>query len=121
MDYSKIAKENGVLVDYVKYNNCDLLDKLLVAKTPISFMYNNKEYRVIPMFSGVGVSSDGDIICIEPNLKIKKFQKLSVMKLYSGSDYVQVYDNLNNKIRQLYIIRLIALAWVPNDDYVKHN
>jgi hypothetical protein len=83
-------------------------NKMMVFNRPMVF---NQKYRIIPCFTRYAISKQGEIIEIET---LQKVEKIILDKQYT---MVNIYDpELMNK-RQVRVHRLLATAWIPNDDY----
>lgn len=81
---------------------------------PVSFIHNNKTYRVISRYPQFAITELGDIINTETFEHIRTG--------YFKNNYLTVYiTNIINKTKQQFVHRLIAIGWCENDDYVKYN
>lgn len=68
-----------------------------------------KELRDIPGYEGkYAVTEDG---------QVWSYQSKKFMKIANGNNgYQQVYLSVNKQHKNMYLHRLVALAWIPNPD-----
>lgn len=86
-------------------------NKLMVFKFPIIV---NRKYRIVPGYTRYAISSNGKVIDLKDNSLVEiKFYKNNIKNCYP---YVNIYDNSKNKNRKITLHRLLALAWIKNDD-----
>jgi len=71
----------------------------------------NKKYRVIPNFPQYAISNAGNIFDIENN------KELTGIKIDRNYPRITIYDPDRSYFRRMSVHRLVALAWVPNNDY----
>lgn len=85
-------------------------DIVVTARIPI--YYDDKQvYRIIPSHPDYVISEGGDIIAITPGIKTP----IIYNTLYPC---VYMYNRGNNKYITLRLHRLVAMAWVHNDDFI---
>jgi len=88
---------------------------VIVFKNPIEYNYNGVIFRLVPMYNGLMVSEKGDILSIS-----KRNMHLNPVKDDKESYLTYRYvDPITKKTISLLRHRAVAMAWVPNDDYVK--
>lgn len=92
------------------------LSKFPFFKKPVEITYKDKVYRLLARCPFYAISADGSII----NVVTKKVCSSYLSKEYG---YVSVYitDPLLNANISMAIHKLVALAWVNNDDYITKN
>ena len=85
--------------------------KTMVFEKPI---YVKDKFRIIPNFTNYAISNDGKVLNISQNTIIN-----SNKKLITKNNYVRMCVNHPDRTRISWelIHRLVALAWVPNDDW----
>jgi hypothetical protein len=84
--------------------------KIPVFKEPV---YVTNQHRLLPRFPLYAISSDGEIISVE-NHKL-----ITITKPKNHYSVCRLFDTKNMKFRSQLLHRLVAMAWVENDDYVK--
>jgi len=87
------------------------LKKIMVFK---KVLLVNGKYRIIPNYVRYAISKDGEILDILNNKIVKQYKNKN--KHYPKCS---IYDPEFKCKKEIYIHRLVALAWVKNDDYVK--
>ena len=85
-----------------------------VAKIPLEFVYNNVVFRIIPRYPPYAVSNFGMVI----NYFTKQILRTTKTKEYV---LVNILDPYSRKMKLTTVHRLVALAWVPNDDWKNKN
>lgn len=85
-------------------NQMMLIDKPIIV---------NVEYRIIPCFVKYAVSKKGEVIEVESG----EIVKVETGDGFAGYPTVSIYDPEANKKRGYVIHRLVAMAWIKNDDY----
>ena len=97
------------------HNSKDEFPLMPVAyRKPLEFYYNRLIYRIVPRYPAYAVSYTGDII--------NYYTKVKLDKIKLGNYYrVTVYDPFFKKNVNRSVHRLVAMAWVPNDDFVEKN
>lgn len=102
-------------MDNVIFKDCDLTvtknncGKFMVFKKPIEFV---KGYRIVPGFTRYAVSFDGQVIDTETMKMVKPINNGEYVGVYIYNPDQSAYVNTN-------IHRLVAVAWVPNDDFLE--
>jgi hypothetical protein len=81
----------------------------------ISPVYYNEDYKVIPRYPNYAVSCSGKIVDIRSGEFITPYQYKPIENTHYPM--VTLFDPLDNKNTRLSLHRLVALLWVPNDDY----
>lgn len=109
---------NLELVSFVNIDTLHLSSisgKMVVFKKPFFIIYNRKTYRIIPNFSRYAISNDGDVIEIESlhHLKVKENKDINRYPKY------YLYNPEMCSYKYVSIHRLVAYAWISNNDYVK--
>lgn len=84
-------------------------NQIMVIDKPIVV---NKEYRIIPCFVRYAINKKGELIEVETGQKIEDNPDAE-----SGYVTVNIYDPELKKKRSFLKHRLVALAWVKNDDF----
>lgn len=136
LDYAKANLDTSSKILYGKLNLLEFYHipythigktytRLICAfKIPVTIIYNRILYRVCPRFPRYAISTTGDVL----DLKNMKYRKLT----YTRDRYPNItLSNNDNKATAL-IHRLIAEAWLTNDNYyvktvinhkdgIKHN
>lgn len=84
-------------------------DQMMVITKPI-LLFN--KYRVIPCFTRYAISNSGEILDIKNEKVIEKIKK------HNEYPTVHIYNPDRNDSRYILVHRLVALAWVKNDDFV---
>jgi hypothetical protein len=67
-------------------------------------------FRVVPKFPSVAVTCDGVVIELKTGLHVAVFVSAN------GYPSIDLWDPAKDRVRNLAIHRLVALAWVPNPD-----
>lgn len=103
-------------------NNINLTNtisgKVMVFKKPELIVCDNKVYRIIPNFPRYAVTKEGEIIniCTKNPVKVAfNIRKDRASGIYPSAF---IYDPEHCCYKYVYIHRIVALAWVPNNDYV---
>jgi len=78
-------------------------------------IYFRQVLRIVPVYPQLAVSEDGKLVSIK--CKKNDAPKINVIKVNPFEPYPRI--SYRNKTIGLYV--LIALAWIPNDDYVTKN
>jgi len=100
-------KPHGVSKDY---------HMMPLFKKPIEvcMLEDKKLYRVIPRFPYLIVSEDSIVRDI--------YENFTIVNTFPYGKYIGVVSNtIKSKHRGLLLHRLVALAWVDNDDFVTNN
>ncbi len=84
-----------------------------VYKKPI---YVGGIYRKIPRFPKYAISMHGEIVSVSSLNSIKIIEPI-----FLTYKKAHIVDQSNNKIRFIGVHRLVAMAWVSNNDYVNNN
>ena len=71
-------------------------------------------YRLVPNYKNIAVNIRGDVIDIETKTTLKQTK-------YGHYKVVSVYNYVTEKHEPVGVHRLVALAWVPNNDYITKN
>lgn len=79
---------------------------------------NKKIYRIIPNFTKYAISKDGEIIEIESEKILNISTNRIVHKVVDLYPSVYVYNPEKCYYRYVYLHRLVALAWVHNNDRI---
>lgn len=106
---SEKAVINLEFVDFRKHKSKRVLT-LPLFKSPIELIFEGTIYRVISTYPNYIISDYGDIRTI----------KNKEVKTYNG-DYKYAVISDKNEHYSVYIHRLVAIAWVPNEDFVTNN
>lgn len=90
--------------------NCHLDPIVAYFNTPVVYPKNHN-YRLLARYPRYVISKEGDIIdtVTDKNITIRKYKGNYV--------YATVYDPYRKKMFNTVVHRLVALAWVPNDDW----
>lgn len=85
-----------------------------VATKPMEFIYNNDVYRIIPRYPAYAITNYGKLI---------NYYTKTPITVREANDYlrVSIYDHYFRISIVTNIHRLVALAWVPNDDWLNKN
>ncbi len=100
--------------EYIKFVKCNPVltrsnsGRVMIFTKPILV---NHKYRVIPNYSDYAISRDGEIIEIESNTKLTNIEMVN--------DYpaISIYDPDRSFFKKVFIHRLMAFAWLTNDNY----
>lgn len=84
-------------------------NQIMVIDKPIVV---NKEYRIIPCFVRYAINKKGELIEVETGQKIE-----DNIDPNSGYVVVSIYDPELKRKRSFVKHRLVALAWIKNDDF----
>ena len=98
-------------VDYHHYLTKSNSGKVMKLKAP---MTTNKKYRLIPNYPNYAVSKHGIVLDI-------KHQHELIVDLTRVYPYVHLYDPDKCFFKDTAVHRLVALAWLTNDDYVNKS
>lgn len=97
-------------MEFVKFNGSVIkskTDKIMIISKPICV---KNKYRLIPCFTNYAISKDGEVLDIGNDKIIKP-------RYYTGSYvYVYIYNPDRGHSCDISIHRLVALAWIHNDD-----
>lgn len=88
--------------------------KMMIFKKPLQV---NKDYRIIPLFTRYAVSNCGVVIDLVSGIVVPEINRISGNRLEARYCEVQIYDPSRGKTRAVGVHRLVALAWVKNDDF----
>ncbi len=86
-------------------------DHLVVFKEPVYYK-DNSDYRLLAMYPDMAVNEKGDVV----NVVTGKYNFSGQVKAYST---VTLYNAIENRYKTELRHRIIGLAWVENDDFVK--
>ena len=100
---------NITFTDTHKKLTCSTTGKIMVFKKP---MLIYQKYRIIPNFTSYAISKEGEII------KVNDQEKINIKKVSATYPYCYIYNPEKSKFACVYIHRLVALAWVKNNDYL---
>ena len=93
---------------YLRYK----INKIMVFKNPIYYGIGN-EARIIPNYHKYAITKDGSIINTSTNTLVDTYTSD-----HSGYRLVTIYSSVNRKSCSVKLHRLLALAYIPNNDYV---
>lgn len=83
--------------------------KMMVLKRPLCIY---KKYRIIPCFTNYAISQTGEVLDI-----LNKRTVSIKLNRTNGYPLVYIYNPDRNGFRYVLVHRLVALAWVSNNDY----
>lgn len=112
--------DNLYFVKYRPYGVARLYHEnaLPLFKYPVEIFIKGKNFRLVARYPQYAVSSEGEVWSLITNKFIKPRQ-------YHTEGYITVpiMDNYYKKKRQNWVSvhKLVALAWVKNNDYIKNN
>lgn len=108
-------------LEFVRYKSKRKKEKDLlyfpIFKTPIEQKVNGKVYRRVARYPSYLVSKDGDVVSVY-------FLNRSIVKSYSEHwkyPVIYIYDSFLKEFVTVNMHRLVAMAWVPNNDYYNFN
>ena len=78
----------------------------------VSLLKDKVTYRVVPMYPELMISESGIVRYTYNNSDEPKVRTLT---------YKRIYLKRKDNYKTLTLHRLVAMAWIPNDDYVKNN
>ncbi len=87
--------------------------KRIKANVDFCYLKDKRVYRVCHFFPCYAVSEDGKIL----NLATLSYQPVSLPDKNSYL-YLYIYDYFNDRRRFTTLHRLVAMTWIPNNDYV---
>lgn len=93
------------------------MDMMPILRKPIEFIIDSISYRLIPRYSRYIISRDGDILDLTNLRSINKH----LSNLYGYYCYSIIDSLYEDRRTTVSINRLVGLAWVDNDDYVKRS
>ncbi len=88
--------------------------KIMVFTKPIIV---DDGFRLVPNFTRYAINKYGDLISVEDFKRIRTKNRYDETNTRYAS--VDIYCPSRNKYRSIQIHRLVALAWVSNNDYVE--
>jgi len=119
VDYAMLAV--NLPVDYLQYINIlsfkdfDLIshkvnyNKIPVFDKPVLYKYNSA-YRVIAKYPYLATTKEGLVINVETHTEVKQMKGRYIT--------IPVLEPITGKPSSQLLHRLVAMAWVDNDDYV---
>jgi len=87
------------------------LDHIPVFKEPVSYIHDS-DYRLLALYPSLAISKDGRMVNVVTGLDH------SVTRNKNGYTQTNVKDPVDNIYKSVGLHRLVAMAWIPNDDYV---
>lgn len=106
--------------DYKPYGVSLDIDIMPIFIKPIYYTYNGIKYRLLSRYPGYAVDENGNTINIVSN-KLSSFSFMGSIpkRKYKFSTLNDRYKN--DKTKSVFIHRLVAIAWCPNDNYITKN
>ncbi len=100
----------------IKFLNCDNnitrseVNKIMVFSKPL-IVY--QKYRIIPNFTDYAISKESELIDVKTNRVIPRFNRGKF-----NYPEVFIYSAEKNDYKHIKVHRLVALAWIKNNDFV---
>jgi len=112
------AINNIIFKDYKPFGISTDYYKIPIFKTPVEFKIDGINMRIISRFPNYAISDDGK--------QLYSFIRKKMIMLYCYKQYSYISTSLKDTVyfrthTHTGVHRLVAIAWVPNDDYVKNN
>jgi hypothetical protein len=92
--------------------------KVMVFKNPVTYLFNNKVYRIIPNYTRYAISKEGNIVDIFEKIELNPILNRKIHGVNNTYPEVYLYSAEISSYRYLRIHRLVALAWCKNDNFV---
>lgn len=117
-DIIKNEIDNIIFVDQKPFGISRQYKKLPVFNHIVTRVINDKEYAISARFPFYAISKEGEFYSLLENKKHKLYNSKETAFAYT---FVSVYDMVKMVNVMNSIHRLVALAWLENDDYVNKN
>lgn len=108
------AKANIVLKKYKPFGVSKQYPYMPLLVPPIELVsiIDRLIYRVVPLYPFLMVSKTGIV---------REVETFKYIESYEMGNYNRISVVVNGKQHSVSIHRLVAMAWVPNDDFIKNN